>query len=501
MRRSGRLWMGLAAIWLGCSGPVPGRADQAAVPGLLSPEALESSGLVARWKATLRDATPRRLHLGARSCYVETANLQVHALDRGNGFYKWIIPLAGTLQVPPGESILGPGQGDNAARDTAYFIAGNLLSAVDIHDPAGQGRESGRMLWSERLPFRATTPPVATDFSLAVGTSDGDVQVFQLREVDPHGRGEIRRIHAMAWHYDTGGEVLAAPILPADVPDQILSSSGSGILMSRSLRDGTLHWRYPYEGRMGAVMQGFVSDVVTVPSPTTGLSARAASRSERTLYVGAMDNTFQIIDAEGGALLSRTLLTDGVEQPPLVLARVLAEQDPDWRVIRDIYPVCRDGRLFAFRVEDVHRVKRDEGGQPLKDERGALRWVNEVADGDDVSGGEVEAAEPAAPEGGEEENGAPKALPREFDLRWAPRELWSASGVARVLCRGRNGLYVVGTDRRLRLLDPASGKEHWSRPLTGILEVPTLPQQGARDGAARLYLLDEAGAIWCLEEK
>ena len=500
-RRAGRLWMGVVAIWVGCSGPLPGRADQASVPALLLPGTLESAGLKVHWKAKLREATPRHLHLGARSCYVETDNRQIHALDRGNGFYKWILPLPGALQVPPGESILGPGQGDNAARDTAYFIAGNLLSAVDIHDPAGLGRESGRLLWTERLPFQPTTAPVATDFALAVGTSSGDVHVIQLREDDPERYGQIRRIHALAWHYDTGGEVLAPPILPADAPDQIFSAGGGGILISRNLHDGSLLWRYPYTGRIGAVIRALSHGVVSLPMPAAVPGAKALTRVERTLYMGALDNTFQIIDPAESQLLTRMLLTDGLEHPPLVVARVLAGEAPDWTVVRDIYPVCRDGRLFAFRVEDVHRARRDEGGQPLKDDRGGLRWADEAADGDDVSGGEVEPPEPKAPEGGEDENAAPKARPRAFPIRWTPRELWSVPGVERVLCRGRNGLYVIGKDRQLKLLDLASGRERWACSLAGILEVPTLYQEDGREGAVRFHLLDEAGAIWCLEEK
>ena len=74
-------------------------------------------------------------------------------------------------------------------------------------------------------------------------------------------------------------------------------------------------------------------------------------------------------------------------------------------------------------------------------------------------------------------------------------------GVARIVCRGRSGLYVIGRDNRLRLLDEA-GKERWSCELDGVLDLPTNGVNPFRETTepGAFFLLDASGTIWCLEE-
>ena len=474
-------------------------AGPGAAPSLLSPEGLDAAGLAVRWKAPLREAKPVRLYLGARSCYVESEDHAIHALDRGSGFYKWIFPLRGALQVPPGESILPPSQSnvDGQSLDTAYFVSGNVLDAVDIHDPERRGRESGKRLWEEKLKFVPVTAPVATDHYAALGGVDNHVYVYQLREEDPRSPGVFRRIHSRAWHYDTGGELKGGLVLPLDVPDQVISASAAGVVMSRNLTDGKFRWQYPHTGAMGGVLFGMTYDLTQIPQA----GGKAGTRLEHTLYVGALDHAIDIIDPEGGALLSRTLMTSGVEAAPLVYSRAVRGEGPDWTLVRDIYCASQDGRFTAFRVEDSHKAKRDEKGEVQKDERGNTLWLNENQDGDDVFGGEysVQAEEPKKE--GEEEAAPPvKTMSKKSPIQWEARERWTAPGVARMLGRGKTGMYVVGKDGRLRLIDDA-GKALWERSLEGVAGLPTDPANPYLGDGLCLYLMDEAGTVWCLGEK
>lgn len=498
--------LGAAVMLAGCTGGPGGflrmgeapRKEPGRVPSLVADEAgLRTAGLAVAWKARVATGEAVSLHLGRRTCYVETGDLKVHAFDRGNGFCKWILPIPGALQAAPGEAQI---DGTPDAVGMAYFVAANRLTAVDIDDPTGRGAETGRIAWTASLPCRATTPPVATDHYLAVGGADGSVHVFQLRETDVRESSGFRRTHDRAWHCNTEGEVLGAPILPPDVPGQIIVGSGAGIVSSRNLGDGSLRWRYPYEGSVGPVQRGMCYDVCAVPSPAPlpgGL--KAPDRVERVLVVAAMDNTLQMLDPDGGVLLSRSLLTAGVSQAPLVHTRLLRGPDPDWMLVRDVYCVARDGRLFAYRVEDAHRARRDAEGKPAMGENGTdVLWMIEANDGDDVFGGEGEPPPPLT----EEEIDAGKAPPRAkvYPIQWAPRERWVAGGVERVVALGRAGLYVVGKDGRLRLLDEG-GNEVWSRPLDGVVALPRVEEMPQGDAPARIYLMDGLGQVWCLQEQ
>lgn len=499
------IWGGLLALLVaagcaaapGASGDVrPARTEGPLTLAL--PDRLDRMGLQLRWQAKVQAPAPRRVHLGARTCYVEAGNV-IHALDRRSGFYKWMLELPGPLDAPPGESVVPQTREDQASgRDTAYFAAKQQLTAVDIHDPRWTGRELGTMLWTQCLPFRASGTPMASDFFLACGAEDHGVYVYKLRESDPQSPGGVRRMHVKAWHYDTGGEMGGALVLPTDSPDQIIAASCGGVVMSRSLSDGSVRWRYPFERdrTVGGVRWGLAYDTVRHPPGKDNL----AGRLERTLYVGSLDHGLDVIDPDGGLLLERVLLSEGIEVKPLVVSRVVKGEGPDWAIVRDLYCVAMDGKLFAFRVEDLHRARRGDDGQPALDEHGEPKWLSEDADGDDVFGGEeTEVITPANPDEESEEEASRRRVFRKMPLRWRLRQSWTRDGVARILCRGRNGLYVEGRDGQLWLLGK-DGAPRWQEPMGGVLDLPA-DFTNPFEAAPAFHVLDGTGTLWCLEEK
>ncbi len=492
MRNPSLLASGLAVLLAGCwidpvevspsappaatpavpvAAPVPADRSASGACPLLEPAALEAMGFTVRWHSEVKASTPVHLYLGEHVCYLETAESTVHAIDRQDGYYRWIHPLRGPLQVPPGE-------GDGVA----YFASSSVLDAVDLG--------TGKVDWTQRLPFRPVTEPAANDFYLGMGASDGSVYAFRLRESDPKAPGGFRVTHDLLWHWSVGNPLQAPPVLPRDAAEQMLGVGGNGELESRALPDGRTRWRYPYHGAMGPVRGAVAYDL---------LSLSGQERPERALLVGSLDHHLLALDPQGGTLLASYLATDAIEVKPLVLSYVKPGVTPDWTVVRETYCLSLDGRLACLRTEDAHKAKRDASGAPLLDDKKRPQWLSEEEDGDDVYGGESEEA--ARPAGDPAEDGAIRR-PVRRPLHWELRCLWTADDVARVICRGRSGIYVQGRDGRLRLLDE-SGRERWSRSLEGVAALSANPSNPFREGAEdpSLYLLDAHGIVWCLEEK
>ncbi|GEM_PF-5379331 len=479
MRNPRLLAASLAALSLaGCGSDtssrreVPQGFDASSVCPLLESSSLKGMGLEVRWHSEVKESHGVRLFLGKRHCYVETAESTVHALDRRDGYYRWIQALKGPLQTPPGE---GP--------SSAYFASGNSLEAVDL--------STGRRLWQENLPFRPITPPAANDGFLGMGAANGSVYVLRLRQSDATVPGGIRQTHDVLWHWSVGNPLQAVPVLPPDSSAQILAVGGDGLLECRSLPDGKARWRYPYRGAMGPVGGAMVYDFLPLAEK---------ERPQRALFVGSMDHHLLALDPEGGTLLASYLATDAIEARPLVLSHVRSGNIPDWSVIREIYCLSQDGRLASLRVEDVHRARRDPSGAPLMDDRKRLQWVPEGEDADDVSGGDVEEASLVPAEGDGSEPGEIRR-PQRHPVHWSFRCLWTADGVARVISRGRSGVYVEGFDGRLKLLDE-TGRERWSRSLQGVRTLTANEANPFRAGAEApsLFLMDDGGVVWCLQE-
>ena len=473
----------------GVSTPQDHAGEAGAACPLLDPDSLQAMGFTVRWHAEMKESHPVRLYLGNRSfnspvasskpfqlVYVETEEATLHAFDRQDGCYRWIHPLLGRLQVPPGE---GPA--------AAYVVSENGLESLD---PL-----TGRNLWSQRLPFRPVSEAVANDYYLGLSGSDGSVYAYKLRMSDDGASGGVRQLHEILWHWPVGNPLEVAPVIPPDAGSQMLGVGGDGVLVSRSLPEGSVRWRYPYQDgarslQMGPVRSALAYDLLPMPG---------RGRPECALFVGSMDHHLMALDPAGGTPLGGYLATDAIESKPLVVSYIRAGVSPDWTLVREVYCLSRDGDLASLRIEDAHRARRDASGAPVMDDKKRLQWQSEGEDADDVTGGGLEASAPAGGEASTEGMSVRRPM---RGIHWTFRTLWVAHDVARVVGRGRWGVFVESSDGRLKYLDE-SGRERWSRSLQGVQVLPTNPANPLREDGeiSALFLLDASGVVWCLEEK
>ncbi len=213
----------------GEAGPRPATADEAR---------FRDFGFVLYWDSFLRDEQITSLHLegdfdrgiGRPQLYAITASNRLYQVDLNSGMVNWLYdvgtPISFAGGSPLSEWVYEADRDSGLKRyDELYFVARDQLVALD--------KDNGAELWTQRLPFVASSPPRATSFHVAVGSWDD--RIYGYRKDDPS---------FPAWSWRTDGDVVGKP--GSDTPALFVPST-DGTLYCVDATDGKVQWPFRTE--------------------------------------------------------------------------------------------------------------------------------------------------------------------------------------------------------------------------------------------------------------
>jgi outer membrane protein assembly factor BamB len=378
MRTAQRL---LAAAALAALAPLPAAADgedwRESDPGLDILVDQVSVLPFKDWKHfTLPDETITRVTLLADHLFVETLSNRIYAVDRMDGFVKWLfeIDTKAPLDFPPTIAHGLPEERRQLEddlvklrtrledekkaknrdmnklrelmtrrqevqekhkvlldRDNFYCLSKGVLFCLH--------RTGGQFFWSRdlaklTLPIIASAPPYATRAHVFVA----DVRLDRLYPV------EVARQDAMI-HMPAGDEILGQPIYE---DPSVYFTSKDGFAYCYNV-NGQLTWRYKTEKpvKAGAAIGKRID------------KRQGREQLEKTCYVGGTDYALYALDADTGALRWKYETGAVIETPAVAVGET-------------VYQKTEQGGLLALNVKPVHRTEK---GEVLGERRnGELRW-------------------------------------------------------------------------------------------------------------------------------
>jgi outer membrane protein assembly factor BamB len=317
-----------------------------------------------------------------------------------------------------------------------------------------RGPQSGGVRWSTPLPAGESSPVVASDRRIWIGTADGDVVVVSANGVV---EGALR----------TGGPVRSSP-----------ARSASGLAIVGGT-DGTLYGvvggeAIPDAGLDGGVEAGADAAVADAGAPSPFLPMRAifahalapiasspAIGGDGTIYVATSDGKLVALSADGAAVAWTATTNDTAGASPALAA--------DGTIVVG----SSDGHLYAFNPDGSPRWSLAAGGalgSPVIGGSGTI-YVGS-------SDGTVSAVTPAG-----------KLL-----FSYA-----TGGPIAGAPCVRGGVVYVGSDDKKLHALDAISGAARWTYATLGAVATPVVGPDGvvyfgSADG--NLYALSPSGLLY-----
>ncbi|RME73937.1 MAG: hypothetical protein D6776_06155 [Planctomycetota bacterium] len=169
-----------------------------------------------------------------RGLYLYTADAHLWAVDLADGRVTWKWDVPGGLSYAPGSYTYREG-GLNQPPELVV-VAKDVLWVID--------RNVGDPMWSLRLPFAASCPPVVSESHIYVGSWDG--RIYAISKED-------RRV---TWSYRTGGAITARPAVAERTREALLVGSEDGVVYGLSLYADERKWSVP---TLGAITAGLLN--------------------------------------------------------------------------------------------------------------------------------------------------------------------------------------------------------------------------------------------------
>ncbi|MGO8901584.1 MAG: PQQ-binding-like beta-propeller repeat protein, partial [Isosphaeraceae bacterium] len=250
----------LAPVWALALLALGGPSVQAQVPFardlIPSRTSLARLGLERQWLAVVPVNDTERLLLisrGADLLFAQTNHGAVHTYDAQSGKLLWSSSLG---QHTP---LAHPVSSNSYA---VFGTSGDVLIALD--------RKTGRLTWKKSLGTIPTCGTVCDEDRVMVGTMDGRVDAFSLREKGPKGQMKIRTRPVQTWGWQTGGQVHTLP-LTAERMVALGSSDGRVYVVMNDER--TSLFRVRTGGAIGDGLAGFGTRTLLIPSADFNLYA------------------------------------------------------------------------------------------------------------------------------------------------------------------------------------------------------------------------------------
>jgi outer membrane protein assembly factor BamB len=310
----------------------------------------------------------------------------------------------------------------------------------------GSGPTTATVKWSLSVRAGDTSPAIAADGAVWVGTAEGDVLV-----VTPGG--------AVAGALRTGGAVRSSP-----------ARAATGLTLIGSL-DGALYGVGSPPPPADAGADGAVDGGADAgPPPVAPLAFRQALGpvasspaigGDGTIYVGTTDGKLAAVAGDGS--VRWTALTGDTRGSSPAIARD-----------GTIYVGSSDRRLYAFRP-DGQALWSFEAGAPI--------------DASPVVGGDETVYVGSR-------DGVLHALLPDGKERW----VYAAGGALTSAAAVRGGVVYVGSDdKKLHAVDTVTGKGRWTYATLGAVATPVVASDGtifAGSADGRLYALTPSGLLF-----
>ena len=213
-------------------------------------------GLERQWLAVVPLNDTERLLRISRSAdlfFAQTNHGSLHTYDAQSGRLLWSASLG---QFTP---LARPVSSNSYA---VFGTSADVLIALD--------RKTGRLIWKKSLGTIPTCGTVCDEERVMVGTMDGRVDAYSLREKGPKGEMKIRAKPVQEWGWQTGGAVHTLP-LTAEHMVALGSSDGRVYVVMNSER--TSLYRVRTGGAIGEGMASFGTRTLLIPSADYNLYA------------------------------------------------------------------------------------------------------------------------------------------------------------------------------------------------------------------------------------
>lgn len=205
----------LAPVWalvlLGLCGPSVQRNTPFATNLIPARTSLARIGLERQWVAVVPLNDTERLLRISRSTdlvFAQTNHGSLHSYDAESGKLLWSSNLG--KYTPNAHPV--------SSNSFAVFgTSADVLIALD--------RKTGRLIWKNSLGTIPTCGTVCDEDRVMVGTMNGRVDSFILKEKPPKGEAKIRTKPVQEWGWQTGGPIHTLP-LPAEHMVAFGSSDG-----------------------------------------------------------------------------------------------------------------------------------------------------------------------------------------------------------------------------------------------------------------------------------
>ncbi len=234
-----------------------GPAQTPFAPDLIpSRTALARVGLERQWVAVVPLNDTERLLRISRSAdlvFGQTNHGSLHTYEMESGKLLWSANLG--KYTPNARPV--------AANSFAVFgTCADVLSALD--------RKTGRLLWKKSLGTIPTCGTVCDEDRVMVGTMDGRVDAFSLKEKGPKGEVKIRTKPVQEWGWKTGGPIHT---LPLSAEHMVAFGSSDGRVYVAMNNERTSLYRVRTGGPIGEALGGYGTRTLLIPSADDNLYA------------------------------------------------------------------------------------------------------------------------------------------------------------------------------------------------------------------------------------
>lgn len=250
----------LVPVWALALLALGGPSVQAQVPFardlIPSRTSLARVGLERQWLAVVPLNDTERLLRISRSAdllFAQTNHGSLHTYDPQSGKLLWSASLG---QYTP---LARPVSSNSYA---VFGTSADVLIALD--------RKTGRLIWKTALGTIPTCGTVCDEDRVMVGTMDGRVNAYSLREKGPKGEMRIRAKPVEAWGWQTGGPIHTLP-LPAEHVVALGSSDGRVYVVMNDER--TALYRVRTGGPIGEGLGSYGTRTLLIPSADYNLYA------------------------------------------------------------------------------------------------------------------------------------------------------------------------------------------------------------------------------------
>ena len=251
--RLASIWVLALLTWAGPSARAQIPISKDLIP---SRNSLTRLGLERHWLIVVPLSETERLVRISRSAdlfFAQANSGSLHTYEVETGKLLWSASLgAATPSARPVSS-------------NSYAIfgtSGDMLTALH--------RQTGHVIWRTHLGTIPTSGTICDEDRVVVGTTDGRVTAFKLREPGPMGTTKIRATPAEEWAWQTNGPIKALPLLARHM---VAFGSSDGQVYVVMNNERTALYRIRTGGPIGEGLGGYGTRTLLIPSADTNLYA------------------------------------------------------------------------------------------------------------------------------------------------------------------------------------------------------------------------------------